>query len=151
MSLSRTPRSRANCSRVMGRNEPIAVSIYSFGLVRGMPYPWHKWRRPQPPSHNCTSLQVPFGSSAASLHLRTSALSGTPNDAIQRVHMSRRLRTVRRLLQQRALARLGWLCLVNFVSGEQACLLEESLAAPIHTSYVNRAIQSSSWGLEKQA
>jgi hypothetical protein len=107
------------------------------------PYPWHRWRRLPPPSHNCTSLRVPFGSSGASLHLHTSALSGTPDGAIQRVHLARRLKTVRRLLQQRVLAIPGLLCPVTLVSGEQACVQEDDLVEPSDRALVNWMIQPS--------
>lgn len=114
------------------------------------PYPWHIWRRPPPPSHNCTSLQVPFGLSSASLHPHTSALSGTPDGAIQRVHLARRLKTVRRLLQQRVLAILGWLCPVTLVSGVQACVQEDDLVEPSDQALVNWTIHPRGWYLTRK-
>ena len=151
LSLSRTPRSRASCSRVMGRNEPIIVSTQLASPWDIEPYPWHRWRRPPPPSHNCTSLRVPFGSSGASLHLHTSALSGTPDGAIQGVHLARRPKTVRRLLQQMALARLGWLYPVILVSGEQACVQEGGLVEPSDRALVNWIIQPSILVVDEQS
>lgn len=61
------------------------------------------------------------------------------------------MRIVRRPLQQRASARLGWLYLVILVSGEQACLLEERSVVPVHTGRISREVQVSIVVTEKQA